>query len=236
MFSTIKDNLRKAENGFSNSSKVYDISPILFGMRRRYEFLVRKYCYGRVLDLGAGRLYNKRLLFNHSNSYVSIDRYPVNPEIDLLGDVQHLPFRSDSFDTIFCTAVLQYIKEPSLALKEIARVLKPNSFVILSAPHLSYLNNEPHDMYRFTKYGIAYLFEKVGLSVIFLEPVGGLFSFLGSILSLFFLGLTYKFKPLFGMFIFLAKYSSRLVFWIDTLWDKKKIFAQNYIVVGQKKR
>lgn len=41
----------------------------------------------------------------------------------VLGDAHSLPFKDESFTAVLCTSALQYFDDPSLALREIRRVL-----------------------------------------------------------------------------------------------------------------
>ena len=59
-----------------------------------------------------------------------------NPVSDYVrADIFHLPFKSQAFDYVIATEILEHLSNPSAALKEIARVAKPNVPVILSVPH-----------------------------------------------------------------------------------------------------
>jgi SAM-dependent methyltransferase len=49
-------------------------------------------------------------------------------------DACHLPFREGVFDSTFCVAVLQHIREISLALAELARVTKPGGRILVVEP------------------------------------------------------------------------------------------------------
>ena len=50
------------------------------------------------------------------------------------GDVRKMRFKDDSFDVVFCTDMLEHIRDPEVALKEIGRVLKPGGSLIVSVP------------------------------------------------------------------------------------------------------
>ncbi len=49
------------------------------------------------------------------------------------GSVYELPYKNNSFDLVICTEVLEHLKEPAKALKEILRVSK--KYLIISVPN-----------------------------------------------------------------------------------------------------
>ena len=58
----------------------------------------------------------------------------------LLGDARKMPFKNSSFDAVNCTSVLQHIPSDGdvLAVKEIARVLKPGGRVFISVSYAQF--------------------------------------------------------------------------------------------------
>ena len=50
------------------------------------------------------------------------------------GDVRRLPFKSGAFDSTFCVAVLQHVRELSAAVQECARVTRPGGRVLVVEP------------------------------------------------------------------------------------------------------
>ena len=44
--------------------------------------------------------------------------------VNVIGDVQHLPFCDKAFDHSFCLHVLEHVKDPILAIRELIRVTK----------------------------------------------------------------------------------------------------------------
>src|SRR2546421_67974 len=51
------------------------------------------------------------------------------------GDVERLQFPEGCFDAVLCMGVLEYLPTYSVALREIARVLKPGGTVVLTVPN-----------------------------------------------------------------------------------------------------
>lgn len=59
-----------------------------------------------------------------------------------VADIAHLPFKNNEFDKVIFSDVLEHIKEDTAALKEIARVLKPNGRLIITVPCNNKANRE----------------------------------------------------------------------------------------------
>jgi SAM-dependent methyltransferase len=70
---------------------------------------------------------------------------------------------------------LEHLREPGLALAEIARTLAPGGRLLLAAPHEWEVHQQPHDYFRYTRYGLQYLLEKAGLEIVEIRAVGGYF-------------------------------------------------------------
>lgn len=56
------------------------------------------------------------------------------------GSVNELPFASSSLDGSLCLEVLEHLPDDSLALKELARVLKPGGLLIAAVPYSYYFS------------------------------------------------------------------------------------------------
>lgn len=49
----------------------------------------------------------------------------MNPSVEYIqGDITTMSFQDNAFDFVMCTEVLEYLKEPEVALKELIRVAK----------------------------------------------------------------------------------------------------------------
>lgn len=125
---------------------------------------------GKLLDLGCGdrpyQIYAPPTL----TAWIGLD-VPGNPTADAHGSAESLPFGNESFDVILCTEVLEHLSEPSAAVAEMARVLRPGGHVILSTPLYFPIHEEPYDFFRYTPYGLQYLFEKAGFEILTLKPL-----------------------------------------------------------------
>src|SRR5581483_4352526 len=134
-----------------------------------------------VLDAGAGECPHAPL-FAHTR-YVKLDRGIGDAawdysRVDVLADVQALPFASGTFDAVINIQVLEHVREPDDPVAEMARVLKPGGQLILTTVQCWEIHQHPNDFFRFTRYGLSYLFEKAGLESR-VEALGGLFWLLG---------------------------------------------------------
>lgn len=139
---------------------------------RRSSALLR----GRVLDAGCGTRPFRRYL--DCSEYVGIDESgSVSPE--LCASASSIPFKDGYFDSVICTEVIEHVARPPEVLREVGRVLKPGGHLYLSAPQSWGIHYEPHDYWRFTRYGIELLLADEGLRIVSVERIGGIFTLVG---------------------------------------------------------
>lgn len=145
----------------------------------------------RILDAGAGELRNKELC-NHL-IYVSQDFCQYEgvgdgkglqtgawdtKRIDLVSDITEIPEPDNSFDVILCSEVLEHVPEPTKALDEFYRLLKPGGKLILTAPFASLVHFAPyHYCSGFSQYWYEYHLTKRKFLIDELSPNGDWFSF-----------------------------------------------------------
>ena len=135
-----------------------------------------EYFSGRLIDIGCGTKPYKGLLALYVNEHIGVDHQDTlhdKSNIDLFGTAYNIPAENEEFDSALCTAVLEHLEEPELALKECHRVLKRGGVAIYSVPFIWHLHEEPRDFYRFSKYGLKYLFEKVDFEIIEIKALSG---------------------------------------------------------------
>ena len=63
-------------------------------------------------------------------------------------------------------------------LAELYRVLRPGGRLLLVVPHEWEEHQQPHDFYRYTRYGVEHLLRSAGFEVMDIRPVGGYFRLL----------------------------------------------------------
>jgi SAM-dependent methyltransferase len=109
----------------------------------------------RVLDAG-GRIQPYRpLLEGRLIEYVAVD-IADSPLVNVKADICHMPFSTGSFDLAICTQVLDLLPDPSVAVAEIHRVLKPGGVALFSLPACALRFNDA-ERWRFLPAGIRQL-------------------------------------------------------------------------------
>lgn len=129
----------------------------------------------RVLDAGAGDA-PYRGYFSHC-TYRTHD-WPNSPHAgagsaDVVADIADLPLVDGELDAVVCTEVLEHVRNPGGALKELARILAPGGQILITVPFVGELHEEPFDFQRFTSYGLHAHLEDAGFVEIDVQPISG---------------------------------------------------------------
>ena len=135
----------------------------------------------RVLDAGAGE--GQYAHHFARQRYCGVDLAVGDAawdysRLDAVADLTALPFRDAAFDAALHIVTIEHLREPARALAEIARVLKPGARLLVAAPHEWEVHQAPHDYFRYTRYGLAYLLKQAGFELVELRPAGGYFRLL----------------------------------------------------------
>ena len=140
---------------------------------------------GRLLDVGCGDKPYEYLFRPYVTEYIGIEHEATFSETaasdrakkpDYLYDGRRLPFEDRSFDTILNVQVLEHTPHPAALVAEMARVLKDDGILILSAPFQFRLHEEPHDYFRYSPHGLRTLCRDAGLEITEIHRQGGLWS------------------------------------------------------------
>jgi len=197
----------------------------------------KKYLTGRLIDIGCGIKPFEEILKTVVNAHIGVDHKETFHDIeqaDLVGTAYKIPAQDASFDSALCTAVLEHLEEPEAALKECHRVLKKEGYAVYSIPFIWHLHEKPRDFYRYSKYGIQYLFEKTGFEIVQLESLSGFWITFGQL----FVYYIHRFNrgPLrwFKIITIIGLIIQGIVFLLDKL-DKAEDWTWMYIVAVRKK-
>lgn len=232
MYQSLKERGRSAADYYAGKDEYFTLSPASLSLLRGLIPVLQGHCRGRVLDAGAGRGAYRKLLLQYADCYVGVD-IGCSAAISTVGDVQRLPFADNSFDTVFCSQVLEHVAEPWLALAEFRRVLRPGGKLVLSVPHMSWLHNEPHDYYRYTPHGLKFLLDRAALKTNTIVAAGGLLSLLGHIFSTCIVNYTYGLPLIHSVCVRINRLLVGGFAFADRSIEKSKIFALNYIVLAE---
>jgi hypothetical protein len=113
-----------------------------------------------VLNIGAGGEIKNLIKKNFKNVFeIDIDSRR-NPDqiIDLCNDrfskiIRYKP------NLICIFEVLEHTTNPLKAVNNIYKIINKGDFVLASVPFIFHIHDEPHDYYRFTKFGLQLLFK-----------------------------------------------------------------------------
>ncbi|MBX9601506.1 MAG: class I SAM-dependent methyltransferase [Bryobacteraceae bacterium] len=187
----------------------------------------------RVLDAGAGEGIYAAAFARHRYTGVDLavgDKSWDYSRLDVLADLVALPFPDRTFDLQLNIVTLEHVPEPARVLAELSRVLKPGGELLLIAPHEWEEHQQPHDYFRYTRYGLEYLLTKAGYVDIRLQPAGGFFRLLA---RRFLNALQFFPGPLFFVAALIFVPAGLLLPLLDGL-DRRKHFTLGYICTARK--
>jgi len=188
----------------------------------------------RVLDAGAGERVHAKYFQGHDYFAVDLgvgDSSWDYGKLDAIADLTALPFREGSFDACINIVTLEHVREPGCALREIERVLKPGGRLLVIVPHEWEVHQSPHDYYRYTRHGVAYLLEKAGFVSSDIQPVGGYFRLTSRRLLN---GLQFFHGPFFLIAALFLAPPALILPWFDPL-DREQNFTLGYICIARKR-
>jgi SAM-dependent methyltransferase len=134
---------------------------------------------GHLYDLGCGEMPFKDWLLNYADTYTGVDWCSSLHDLkaDILADLNEpLPIENEVANTVISLSVMEHLREPQVFLNEAHRILKPGGAMILQVPFMWWVHEAPYDYYRYTRFGLHYLFEKAGFVDVQVCPQTGFWS------------------------------------------------------------
>ena len=190
---------------------------------------------GKVLDVG-GKKKGKRGAFDINSLNVDViylnSDQDTNP--DLLASAENIPSGDKEFDTVIMTELLEYVTNFEQVMKEVHRVTKNKTNIIISIPFLHPIHGDYWlDRIRLTEQGIKDLSIKFGFNIKIIEPMGSVGAVIYDILRICF---GYAGKSKFkSLFLFILYLSRVLFMFLDKVSkDQKSFINTGYFVVLSK--
>lgn len=134
---------------------------------------------GTLYDLGSGESPYRDFFLQHAQQYIGVDWAGSyhDTKADIAADLNKpLPIASEVADTVVSLSVMEHLCEPQIMLNEAFRILKPKGEIVLQVPWQWWIHEALYDFFRYTPYGLKYLFEKAGFVNIVVEPQAGFFT------------------------------------------------------------
>mgnify|MGYP000019287153 CR=1 FL=1 len=202
--------------------------------------VIVRYGRGKVLDVGCGNKPYQSLFNVPAENYIGCDLVQSSDQrVDVICPATAIDLPNSAFDTVFSTQVMEHVDNTELMMQECHRVLKNEGILILSVPFCWELHEEPHDYFRFTKYGLQELCKRSNFEVIEILPNGGKWAALFQ-MNVNILYSTFRSKKLVTRclkFLFInlhfTSLINRLGVWLDTRFFDS-LLTLNYVLVAKK--
>jgi SAM-dependent methyltransferase len=134
---------------------------------------------GTLYDLGCGEAPYKQFFLQYAKHYIGVDWTDTihDTKADVVADLNKpLPLESNVADTVVSLSTMEHLCEPQMMLSEAYRILKPGCYIVLQVPWQWWVHERPCDFFRYTPYGLMYMFEKAGFVDVVVEPEAGFFT------------------------------------------------------------
>ena len=141
-------------------SKIISRKKLYYFIFRSFNKIKKKKKIYNVLNIGAGGEIKSIIKKNFINIF-EIDIDPKrNPDqiIDICDSnfsktIQYRP------NLICIFEVLEHTTNPTKAIDNIYKIINKKDYVLASVPFIFHIHDEPHDYFRFTKFGLKLLFK-----------------------------------------------------------------------------
>lgn len=210
-----------------------------------YGLLIKEYRYWlnrlikqsneAVLDVGAGKLFYRKLIREFSTNYKSLDIKQTHPDLDFIGTTSKTNQKGGTYSLVFCSQVLEHVPDPQESFDEIYRILKKDGYAVISVPFFMYLHEEPNDYFRYTKYALRFLSKKAGFEIVELTEIGGPFAMVATLTASVLIGISWN-TPIINWLMYGINLFCQQIFRFGDFLVKpsKKILPSNYLLVLRK--
>jgi SAM-dependent methyltransferase len=147
------------------------INPFYFIRRGLYKYirLTAPRLQGKLMDFGCGRKPYENLF--SVNEYIGVDIEKSGHDhalskVDVYYDGKTIPFPDETFDSIFCSEVLEHVFNLDELLAELNRVLKKGGQMLITVPFCWNEHELPYDFGRYTSFGIKHSLQQRGFEVV----------------------------------------------------------------------
>lgn len=160
-------------DAYSAWAAVYDEmpNPLIEAERPLVHAATADLAVGRALDAGCGTGRHAEWLASAGHATTGIDATDAMlavarakaPTAEFrLGDLERLPVEDDAFDFAICALALTHLADPSQAITELARVVRPGGQVVLTDAHPTFVLIQGQALFP-TPTGLAYVRNHVHL-------------------------------------------------------------------------
>ena len=139
-----------------------------------------------ALNLGSGNS-------DFGDDLLNVDLLPYK-NVDIICDIENMPFNDNSIDYIINIAVLEHVPNPQKVIAEIQRIMKPGGKLYCFIPFMQPFHASPYDFQRFTYEGMKHQFRD--FEIIKLKPIGPTSGMLWTVQEWFALVFSFGIKPL----------------------------------------
>lgn len=170
------------ESSVINSTDFSMVGPVHFQPLEQELQQVKEYINDKTLNAGCGNRDITQLL--KELGATEVINYDIESNIQgaITGSLANTPFESDTFETIYCNAVLEHVADIDGVFKELIRIAKPGGVLVIGMPFLQPYHQCPSDYRRYTKDGLIELGEIYKIKHIKTLPVHSIAQTLGWIL------------------------------------------------------
>ena len=158
--------------------------------------------------------------------------------VDLVGSVENIPSDPEQYDVVVAQEVIEHVADPTTALAEISRVLKPGGMVYLQVPFMIGYHPCPNDYWRFTEQGLLILLKRGGfLPEASGQTVGSATGFYRIAVEFFAILFSLPWRKLyipFKAFFALALYPLKWLDFLFRLSPETHRISGGYFVIGRK--